>query len=104
MACWSSGNPNEEEGIDYAFSGDSTTELAAAYEEIVNTLIGAQITYVVDGDSVLKSLKEGSNISLPWPEGFECDEDNESEVPFRISFDGTGTVTISDVTLQYCEP
>ncbi len=104
MACWSSGNPDEEQGIDYAFSGDSSSELVIAYEEIVEALIGVQINYVVNGETVIGSFQEGNGVTLPWPDGFECDEDSETEIPFRISFEGDGTVTLSDVSLQYCKP
>ncbi|RMD51147.1 DUF4215 domain-containing protein [Candidatus Parcubacteria bacterium] len=103
-ACWSSGNPDSENGVDYAYNSKDEDDLAAAYEQIVETLVGATITYVVDGETVVAPISEGYNVNLPWPEGFECDGENETEIPFRVSFEGDGTIEISDVKFKYCEP
>lgn len=108
MACWSSGNPSEDNDVDYAYNGSSASELAAMYEEIIDSIVSIRFTYVVDGSTVSGNVQEGENVELPWPEGFECDGENAQEVPLRISFEAddeeNGTVVLSDMRFRYCEP
>lgn len=108
MACWSSGNPSEDNDVDYAHNGTTSEELESIYEEIVNSIISIRFTYVVEGETVSDNVQEGEDVELPWPEGFDCDGESSQEIPIRISFEADdeegGTVTLSDIRLRYCSP
>jgi hypothetical protein len=48
------------------------------------------------------SVQEGEDVVLPFPEGFQCDTQDEWVIPMRLSFPGTGKANISDIKLTYC--
>ena len=107
MACWSSGNPNDDNDVDYAHNGSSADELEEIYEEIVNSIVSIRFTYVIDGEAVSGNVTEGDDVEIPWPAGFACDGENSQEIPIRISFDDNdsgGTVSLDDMRFRYCEP
>ncbi len=101
MACYSSGNAHELTGVDYAFSGSTKSELAEMYDQILDSILGATFSFVVDGDLISDSIKEGNNVDLPWPEGFACEETSQ-EIPIRLYFEGEGTIGISNLKFEYC--
>ncbi|MFA6130858.1 MAG: IPT/TIG domain-containing protein [Patescibacteria group bacterium] len=102
MACYSSGNPNPDTGIDYAYNGSTKEELQTMYEEILQSILGVSLGFVVNGSMVTGAIQEGTSVELPWPTGFACTGE-EQELPIRLFFEGEGTVDISDVSLNYCD-
>lgn len=121
MNGWSSNNENWDSddgdepnaynpvtGIDYAYDGDTSTELADIYDDIIASIVGMAITVVsVDGDDTAldtATVTAGSNIALPWPSNFECDGVGEQIVPIQITFGGIGRVVLKDVSVNYCAP
>jgi cysteine-rich repeat protein len=96
-------------GIDYAYDGDTASELASAYSSIIDSITGVTVSVVStrsNGTVVQSSgaLHEGANQALPWPSAFKCDGVHEQQVPVQITFGGEGQVTLSDVRVNYCAP
>jgi len=99
---------NTDNNIDYAYDGNSAKELAAMYQAIADVVTGATLTLVSTDSSgtYLSSatVTSAASQSLPWPEGFTCDEADDQTLPVRINFFGEGQVTLSDVQMNYCAP
>ncbi len=104
MNLWSSGNPNAQNGVDYAYDAKSSADVSEAYTELIRSIIGASFGYVVNGQLVPGTINEGRNVLLPWPAGFSCNNASEFGLPIRVSFEGEGTVSIRNVRLNYCAP
>ncbi len=110
MNDWSSnsGEDYSENGIDYAYDGDTTAELEAAYESIIDSILGITVSVVSSGSTGAEltsdTVTEGNNLSLPWPENFACDPTAEQEVPIQVTFLGEGTVNLSNLHIEYCAP
>lgn len=110
MNDWSSNGGDEvnANGIDYAYDGDTVEELEAAYQSIIDSILGVTVG-VISSDGATAELTtsivtEGNNVSLPWPENFTCDPNAEQEVPIQLTFLGEGTVNLSNLRIQYCAP
>lgn len=110
MGEWSSNDGAEvhANGIDYAYDGDTVAELEVAYESIIDSILGVTVS-LVSSDGTTAELttsvvREGNNISFPWPENFTCDPENEQEVPIQLTFIGEGTVNVSALRIEYCAP
>ena len=111
ISCWSSGNPNSESGLDYAYNGTSLDDIEDAYEQIIDSIIGVTIQYTVEtSDGVIQTsglLSEGTGVDIPWPEGFECNQFAEQAIPVSVSFDTrrpSDSITISNVRFAHCAP
>ncbi|KKW29181.1 MAG: Multiple EGF-like-domain protein 3, partial [Candidatus Uhrbacteria bacterium GW2011_GWD2_52_7] len=110
------GEYNEINYLDYSYSGSTTEELQDAYQEIINSIVfGTAIMVSTDDQGTTDSsddvtymtrgvLEEGSNIPLPWPEGFTCSTTGETELPLQITFAGVGQIEISSPSINYCAP
>lgn len=111
-AGWSSGNPDTETNIDYAYDAQTTGELSTMFDEIISSILDIGITIISDDDSDSDTdaesdsatARDGANVELPWPTGFACDPDNEQELPVRFTFQGSGQIEISNVQIDYCAP
>ena len=120
MESWSSNNPPDIDdagdddyseppsGVDYAYNGNTADELSDIYEVIVDSLTGFAVTIISgEGEETKTSTAEllpGQNLQLPWPELFECDGVSEQELPIQFSFVGEGTISVSNLNLEYCSP
>lgn len=89
----------------YAFSGDSSEDIQDMYDSILDSILGVRLnyTYSNDGSSTqsTEAVNEGQYVSVPLPEHFEC-EDEEQTVPITFDFYGSGSVTLSNIQLNYC--
>jgi cysteine-rich repeat protein len=110
MNSWSSndGETASENGIDYAYDGDTVTELEAAYESIIDSILGITVG-VISSDGTTAELttgimQQGNNLTFPWPENFTCDPEGEQEVPIQLTFLGEGTINLSNLRIEYCAP
>lgn len=109
MAQLSSGNPNLENGIDYALNGDTEILINQMYEtvtsNIIDSVLGVRVTLTApNGQTTTKLVKEGNNQAFPWPKGFSCSSDAEKTLTLETRFNGAGTLKISNVQFQYCAP
>lgn len=110
MNGWSSnsGAEQNDNGIDYAYDGDTASELESAYDSIINSILGVTVSVVSSGSTGVELtsdiVTEGNNLSLPWPENFTCDPESDQEVPLQITFLGEGTVKLSNLRIEYCAP
>lgn len=110
MNDWSSnsGEEKNDNGIDYAYDGDTVSELEDAYQSIIDSILGVTVSLVSSDGSGAKLtsgvVTEGNNISFPWPENFTCDPTSEQEVPVQLTFLGEGTVELSNLRIEYCAP
>ncbi|MFZ2681887.1 MAG: IPT/TIG domain-containing protein [Patescibacteria group bacterium] len=95
-------------GVDYAYAGDSETEMAAMYKSIIDSIVQIAVTIVSENNGAVVEtsgmIEEGDNVSLPWPQNFVCNNLYPQEVPIKISFPGVGQVKVSNVRLNYCAP
>ncbi len=89
----------------YAFSGTTSDEIEAMYEAVIDSILGAKATWITDADgttiTTTGSVGSGRNITLPFPDGFECEPETFT-IPLRLEFYGEGTVEVSNLQLQYC--
>jgi len=91
------GSPN------YAYSATTAEELTLMYEEIIASILGHSLTFTTDSGTFEVDLFQGFDKEIALPPDFACPEtEGELVVPFRIQFDGEGTINLSDVQLQYC--
>lgn len=110
MNDWSSndGASVNTNGIDYAYSGSTVTELENAYESIIDSILGVTVSVIsADGSDVALTssiVTEGNNVSFPWPENFTCDPTSEQEIPIQLTFLGEGTINLSALRIEYCAP
>ncbi len=112
MLDWSSNNGaslNLSTGLDYAYDGDTASELQTTYDEIIGSIIGVTVSLISSSEngavySSTAVVEEGQNVRLPWPREFACDENAEQELPIQVVFGGIGQIEIKDVQLQYCAP
>ena len=99
---------NQDNLIDYSYSGSTADELEDAYQSIIDSITqGTAVFLTTSGGTTYTSratLPEGSNVSLPWPAGFSCDDESETDVPLQVTFSGEGTVTLSNLRVDYCAP
>lgn len=97
--------------VDYSYDADTESGIEAAYEEIVDALVGLQVGVVssdVDGDGETEldtaTIQEGVNVELPWPSGFVCDPGAAQDLPIRLWFSGDAQIEVSNVQVNYCAP
>jgi len=107
---------NKDNYIDYSYSGDTAEELEDAYSDVVQSVVFGNVALIATDDQGTDStsddvtyvtsgrLEGGSNVVLPWPEGFRCDSSDETDIPVRITFSGEGQVEISNLSINYCAP
>jgi cysteine-rich repeat protein len=92
--------------VEYAYAASSTEELEEMYQSIIDSILGVSAGLIasVNGTATETSgtVLAGDDMTLPFPDGFNCDETNEWTIPFRLSFNGSGTVNVSDIKLSYC--
>lgn len=93
------------DAIEYAYAGSTAEALSTMYTSIIETILEIRLTftYTFAGDTVTTdgSIMEGNGVILPFPAGFACDG-SEQEIPLRLTFDGAGSVTLSNLQLKYC--
>ncbi len=104
----SSEDYNDNNLLDYSYSGATSSELSGAYTSIIDSITKGQAVLLSSSDGVVSvdrgQVDDSHNITLPWPSGFECDGTNETEVPVQITFRGDGTINVSNVRIDYCAP
>ncbi len=104
----SSSDYNDENLIDYSYGGTTASEVSAAYEAIIDSMLNGTASILSSsGTSVIVDtgiVNDSHNIVLPWPSEFACDGVNDVEVPIQITFRGEGTVQVSNVRVDYCAP
>ncbi len=89
-------------GIQYAYSGATAADVRGMYQSITDSILNPTVAYAVGGQVSGASIAKGRGVPLPFPQGFVCDPNNAQQVPFNISFAGTGTLNISNVRFAYC--
>ncbi|HAU66683.1 TPA: hypothetical protein DCW61_05035 [Candidatus Uhrbacteria bacterium] len=90
----------------YAFAGATENEINQMYESIVDSILGTNITFTAtdeggDTHTTTGEVQSGSNVELPFPEGFVCQSTQQS-IPLRNVFYGEGFISFSDFNLTYC--
>ncbi len=102
-------NPDDcaaTDGVEYAYQASTAEEVASMYETIISVITGVSFQFTTDfaGETTITSgsVNDGSDVILPFPTGFDCDDTSEWTIPVRISFLGEGTVNISNIQLEYC--
>lgn len=92
--------------IEYAYSDYSEEGIEEMYNNIASSILDVTFGFVttVSGSTRVTtgSVAEGDDMVLPFPEGFNCDNDSEWTIPVRLSFAGSGTVHLSDIKMSYC--
>lgn len=95
-------------GVPYAYTAQDESGFEDMLDSIVDAIRGVSVTYTtqIGGDTVTSggTVQEGIGVQLPFPLGFECDENDEFTMPFRVEFNGIGPVELSNIEVQYCEP
>ncbi len=91
----------------YAYVASTADQVTSMYENIVSSIIGNNVTTTVAGQSTQGAVKIGSDVALPFPDGFSCPTDAENvgkpfEIPLRTTFNATGPLNFSNVEFTYC--
>jgi hypothetical protein len=89
------------DGVEYAFEATTAEEIEAMFEEIINTILGTVFTFTTDEGTTDGAVLYGNEMELPFPEGFACTEE-EFTLPMRVSFQGSGAVTIENILITSC--
>jgi hypothetical protein len=104
MACFSSGNPDPELGIDYAYTANTAEEINAVYDSIIDAIVGVSVSFTSGRQSIAAQVNEGTNVPIPFPRDFVCDPNAEQPFTLRTSFNGQGALTVSNVLFRACTP
>ncbi|MFH1142654.1 MAG: hypothetical protein V1695_02985, partial [Candidatus Uhrbacteria bacterium] len=96
-------------GVPYAYVADTASEFQEMFDAIIDAIRGISVTYITTigepgNETTLRNsgiVLDGIGLPIPLPAGFECD-DEEIGVPFRVEFNGTGPVTLENITVEYC--
>lgn len=93
--------PNQ--GVNYAFDADTSAEITAMYQSIIDTIAGTSLTYAaaITTNTRPAPVRTGSAVNLPFPQDFVCGPSNFSK-PFTVKFAGEGTVNFSNFKFTYC--
>ncbi len=94
-----------DSGLTYAYSATTADELAAMYEQIIDSILGVTVIIVdEDGNEGMDLVDVGDSITLPLPSAFICDETAEKDVSIKVSFRGSGPVKFEAFELNMCAP
>ncbi|HLD20974.1 MAG TPA: hypothetical protein VJB64_02675 [Patescibacteria group bacterium] len=90
----------------YAFYAESEDDIKTMYEQIVDSILGTNVTFTATNDAgdtttTTGEVQAGSDVELPFPEGFVC-QSTEQTIPVRNVFYGSGSILFSDFTMTYC--
>lgn len=92
--------------IEYAYAASTADGLNDMYQSIIDSILDISVGMVTNVNGVSTettgTVAAGDDIVLPFPDGFNCDSTREWTIPVRLSFNGTGTVNISDIKLSFC--
>jgi cysteine-rich repeat protein len=90
-----------ENGITYAFSGSSASDVAEIYESVVDAILDITVTLEFDGEAQGTSVSSGTNQTIYLPESFACTS-AEQEVAIRTSYGGGGSIGLSNTRFDMC--
>lgn len=90
-----------KEGIEYSFSGGNASEIRGMYDQIVQSILGASVSFIYNNAAATGVVPEGRSVRLPLPSGFACTSEPQS-IPTNFAFQGTGTIGVSNVRFTYC--
>ena len=90
-----------EDGITYAYDATNAAGLQEMYQEIVNSILNITISTTFAGQTESTTVAPGSNLSIDIPSTFACTS-SEQTVTLRTSFSGSGTINLSNITLNMC--
>ncbi|MFH1089598.1 MAG: IPT/TIG domain-containing protein [Candidatus Uhrbacteria bacterium] len=97
---------NAEDGVEYAYSATTASGFTSMFDSILGSIVNMHIglTTEVNNRTHITSgpVTEGNGVTIPFPEGFACNGATESEIPIKFDFNGTGTINISNISLNYC--
>ena len=108
------GNPTcvpAENGVEYAYDAETEEEFNDMMENIVNNILGLNVSYLTSTGYESAAVTDGNDVVLPFPPGFLC-QTGETGIPipfdipmfttFNSSEPENSTVNISNIRLEYC--
>jgi len=106
---WAEGNytcdVSSDTGLTYAFSVTSESDFQTMFDEIVDSILSIQVTVTDrDGNVGGASVQAGDNIAITLPRAFVCDDNAAQDVAFHIYWNGGGTITFDNFSLDLCSP
>jgi predicted enzyme related to lactoylglutathione lyase len=94
-----------DNNITYSYSATTADEIAAMYEDIVSSMLDVTVAITdVEGHHAADTVDVGDSITLPFPNDFVCDDSSEQDTSIKLTFNGTGTITLSNIQLDMCAP
>ncbi|EKD33493.1 MAG: hypothetical protein ACD_76C00017G0001, partial [uncultured bacterium] len=90
------------EGEEFAYSASSADEMQTMSEQITGALTGAFMKIITGTNQfVIGAIRSGTDVQLPFPLDFAC-ENTSFELPFQVSFSGSGALKISNIRFEHC--
>ena len=101
---------SEGEGGEYAYAASNVDGLRSMYDEIIEMILGvkAGLTAEFLGQDTVTTerIETGTDVTLTFPKGFKCPTtaapDSLWEIPIRFVFNGSGSIGIENIKLDYC--
>ncbi|MBI2484843.1 VWA domain-containing protein [Candidatus Uhrbacteria bacterium] len=90
------------DGVEYAYNAPDADGFQAVVDTITANILGLSLNYETTTGFAGGVASEGDDVLLPFPPGFECPASGAFQIPFHINFNGSGTVNLSDLRLEYC--
>ncbi|MEK7665898.1 MAG: IPT/TIG domain-containing protein [Patescibacteria group bacterium] len=96
---------SSETGLEYAYDATSADDLSDMFDQIVDSILGINVT-ITDGDGNVggSSVQAGDGISISLPDAFECDETDSQDTAFHVYWNGSGTISFDNFSLDLCSP
>ncbi|KKW34438.1 MAG: hypothetical protein UY81_C0075G0006 [Candidatus Giovannonibacteria bacterium GW2011_GWA2_53_7] len=90
------------EGTNYAYRATTAVEFNQMIEDIINSISSITFNFLTPDGPTTAVLEEGLNRQITLPSNFSCPANGSFVVPLQLSFNGEGTVEISNLNLEYC--
>lgn len=92
------------EGVTYAYSATTATELYEMYDAIVAAILNINVTLGIGDYATYTSAPSGNNVELEIPTDFVCDGTDEQSVYLKANWYGGGTIGFEDMSINACMP
>ncbi|MBU4315146.1 IPT/TIG domain-containing protein [Patescibacteria group bacterium] len=89
-------------GITYAYSATDSAGIESMYDQIVNSILNITVSVIIDGETASTTIANGSSRAITLPDTFSCDDSAEQSATVRATFNGSGTIRLSNIVLNMC--
>jgi hypothetical protein len=91
-----------DDGITYAYSATDASGIEDMYDQIVDSILNITISVTIDGETASTTVSDGTSRAISLPNTFVCDALSETTATLRATFNGSGTINLSNITMNMC--